>query len=386
MKLDYIKYRENQNLLSIVVSNKDEYYMDLRNIENSFTGRMDAQITNKFIYESVQLVINAIVLFEKGYFDCSFYSLRQALELSTTMIYLIELDEQQREEELSNWKTQSDFPMFGQMMIFLNNNNYVFSEMLEKMSNYFSKLKIVKEKLNKYVHKQGFNTFYISRNSVLNNEEDIVQLKNDFNKYIKICIGAIAVLRLAIDPFPILLMDKEIYSRTGDTLTLAYSEEFIEKYIGNEYIENYKKTQMYINHYEDIMKEEEKLPCVVDVVETQYIDKNKINIILSQKHLLSKTNIIAVLIADFSEKVAKIHCHNGLLSYFTSTKTVRKSFKFSSRDLQKVKKSNSYINRKYDEAYLTYIKIYEEDYFIEHNEKFSHNEIQELMKVMQHFT
>lgn len=172
MSFDFVNFEEENNLKAIEISNKEEYYKDLFNIKNSFTGRLDAQITNTFIYESVQLVKNAIVLFEKGYFDCSFYSLRQALEVSTTMIYLIELPPDKKENKLKSWKRQSKFPMFSQMIQFLNKNEYVFSDMLEKMSEYFNKLKSVKEKLNKYVHKQGFNTFYVSKNNFLNMDKD----------------------------------------------------------------------------------------------------------------------------------------------------------------------------------------------------------------------
>lgn len=162
------------------ITKKDEYYHDLRTIKDSFTGRVDAQIANTFIFESAQLVKNAIVLFEKGYFDCSFYSLRQALEVSRTMVYLVELDPKEKENKFKKWKQKSKFPMFSQMILFLNNNENVFSNMLQNMKDYFEKLKSIKEKLNKHVHKQGFNTFYVSKNHPFNMNKDRTEFKEEF--------------------------------------------------------------------------------------------------------------------------------------------------------------------------------------------------------------
>lgn len=44
---------------------------------------MDTPYANTFIMESVKLAVNAILLFEMGYFDCAYYSLRQSIEVAT---------------------------------------------------------------------------------------------------------------------------------------------------------------------------------------------------------------------------------------------------------------------------------------------------------------
>jgi coenzyme F420-reducing hydrogenase delta subunit len=376
------KFREGKNLISIKLPNKKKYFQDLRIIEDSFTGRIDTQFVNNFIFESVQLVINAIVLFEKGYFDCSFYSLRQSLEISTTMVYLAELNPEKRKKKLKEWDTQSDFPMFSQMIIFLKQNKDVFLDMKENMNKYFDELEKTKNRLNKLVHKQGFNNFYIHRKNKRNKRE----FRNEFLKYIKSCIGAIAVLRLAIDPFPILLQDEEIYKRTWDTVTLAYTEEFIDKYIGFKNINNYKKTNFYNKYYNSIMENEKMIPCVTSLVKNQYIDREKIDQILTQSHLLSKYDKIAVLISSFSDKITKIYINLGILFYFTNTKSKKISSDFSSKELKEVKQSNKKINKNYDGVYLTYINIDNEDYFVEHNKKFIYKEINQLTNLITHFT
>lgn len=374
-------FRENQNLIPIKIENKNRYYLDLLNIEQSWTGRLDALLANTFIHEANQLLINSIVLFEQGYFDCAFYSLRQSLEVSTTMTYLIDNDKKLREKELKKWKNQSQFPMYSQMIKFLNENETVFSDIKTKMTDYFKEIDEVKKKLNKYVHKQGFKTFYISRNHPLNLKLSNNQFLEEFENFLKKCIGAVAVFRLTIDPFPILLNDENIYARTGDTMTEGYDNSFITTYIGKEHIENYKTTEVYINYYQQIIQEEAKESYTSDVVKHQFIDKNRVTDILKQKHLLSKNDIVAVILCGFSEKVAKIYCYGGMPFYFTNIKSNRKTMSWSSKDFDNFKLSENKYNQKYDEAYITYVEINNEDYFIEHNEIFIESEIDELRKI-----
>lgn len=378
MSFDFIEHKELNNLIPLKIENKERYYLDLLNIEHSWTGRLDAQLANTFILESNQLLINAITLFERGYFDCAYYSLRQSLEVSTTMTYLIDNDEETRSKELIKWKNQSHFPMYAQMIKFLDANMTVFSDIKEQMSEYFKGLNTVKNKLNKYVHKQGFKTFYISKNHPLNRKNDQNYFIEEFTGNLEKCIGAVAVFRLTIDPFPVLLMDKDIYFRTEDTMTKGYNDDFIERYIGIKHIECYKRTEMYLNHYDSIIQKEAKEPCTSDVVKNQYIDKEKIDDILKQKHLLSQHDLVAVVLCGFSEKVSKIYGIGGLLMYSSSTKSNREIWSWSSEDFNKFESSKTSFNQTYDEAYISCIKLYGESYFIEHNEKLNDNEIKEL--------
>lgn len=88
MNDSYINWRKNQNVRLLNLANKERYYLDLMNIEHSWSGRMDTNIGNTFVMEAEQLLINAIELFELGYLDCAYYSLRSAVEISTTTFRL----------------------------------------------------------------------------------------------------------------------------------------------------------------------------------------------------------------------------------------------------------------------------------------------------------
>ena len=69
--MSFSEYRKTQNLKPIELKNKEKIYLDLMNIEHSWTGRMDTSVGNTFIMESVQLIVNSMELFELGYFDCA---------------------------------------------------------------------------------------------------------------------------------------------------------------------------------------------------------------------------------------------------------------------------------------------------------------------------
>lgn len=378
MAFNFTSYKETQNLMPLELPDKEIYYRDLVNLEQSWTGRMDAQLANTFIQESVQLIINAIVLFEKGYLDCAYYSLRQSLEISTTMVYLTELEPEIKQKELRKWKNKSRFPMYGQMLKFLNENGNAFSDLKKKMDNYFKELQRVKEHLNKHVHKQGFNTFYVSRNHILARNKNRTPLIKDFENCLVSCIGAIAVFRLAIDPFPVLLMDNEIYSRTENLLTESYTEKFVDKYIGLGAFEAYKQTEVYRDYYQYYMNEEQRQSCVLDVNKYKHIDKEKIDEILNQAQLLTRTDCLAVTLASLSDKTASIYCLDGVYHYTTSTQSHRTDFSFSSLTFKNIRESKDHLNIPYDEAFLSYLEFGSDDFFLEHNEEFTSEEFDNL--------
>ncbi len=371
-------------MVPVEIKSKKSYYYDLINIEHSFTGRVDAWLSNTFIHESVQLIINAINLFEMGYFDCAYYSLRQSLELSTTMIYLVDIDENKKEIELRKWKNEERFPMQAQMMEFLSKNGAVFKDFKVVLGSYFKDLESVKTKLNKFVHKQGLDKFYVSRNHPVNSSKSREKFINEFECHLKTCIGAIAVFRLGIDPFPILLNDEDMFHRTGDLMTSPYSDEFIKLYIGHSTIESYKETEIYQGHCDYFINKENKerkQECVTNVVKHQYIDIDKIDDILKQKHLLSDLDLGVVLICKSSNKVVKVYTMDGLMPYLTSRNTVRTKMSWDSRDFNRFKESESSLNTSYDEAFITYVLLNAKGYFIEHNEPFSKDEFEKIKTI-----
>lgn len=371
----YITRRKNENIKTIALPNKEKYYLDLLNIEHSWSGRVDTNICNTFIMEAEQQLVNAIELFELGYFDCAYYSLRSAVDISTTMVFLSDMPDEDREKYLAAWKATEDFPMQGQMIKQLSRQGNVFVDMVNKMPNFFTSAKKLSAELNKYVHKQGLQHFYISRNHPINQQKPLDGFIETFEDYLQRCIGVVAVMRLAIDPFPILLIDEEILYRCFDSMTDPYSDEFVKEYIGETIVSEYKNTDIYIGTYDSFVNDEKKKESVFNVMKHQYIDSNKMDEIISQLHLLSKKDIICVLMVAASEKVVKVYCYNGLEMYFTDRNTNRTVVSWSSADFKAFAEAEERINQPYNEAYISTFMFDNEHFYVEHNEKFNTDEI-----------
>lgn len=369
----YSEWRKNENIKRYEIPNVEDYFLDLMNIEHSFSGRMDIPLANTFIMEAVQLVVNSISLFELGYFDSAYYSLREAIEISTTIVYLSDMPYEERKEKMEDWKNTKDFPMQGQMLNQLYQYGIVISDMKEKMGSFFAEIKDVSRKINKCIHKQGLRFFYVSRNHPVNGKKDDNIFIGNYVYFLEKTIGIIAVMRLAIDPYPVLLMDEDILLRCFDSMTEAYKNEFVEKYITKETLEDYKKTEMYVNHYNGHIIEEKKNYAVFDIMKHQVIDTTKRKEILSQIHLLDEADKIATYIALISKKVVKVYTYGGFQMYFTDRKTNRKSLSWNGMEFKQFEESNQKFNQNYDEALISVFKYNignnkEEIFFVEHNE------------------
>ncbi|WP_270582002.1 hypothetical protein [Bacillus subtilis] len=330
--------------------------------------------------ESVKLITNAVSLFEKGYFDSAYYSLRQSLETALTMVYLSDLEGDKREKELLKWKEKSRFPMYKAMIELLEKQMAIFSDVKETMTDYFDEMERTKKHLNKYVHKQGFNTFYVSRNHFLNKKRNKTLIIEEFEFFLERCISAITVFRLCIDPLPVLLMDEEVYSRTEVFMSDAFSSEFIEKYIGINNLENYKRTNIYKDTYDYFIKLEKRLPAVLDVTKNRYIDKRKTDEIISQTHLLRNIEIQAIVIAMMSEKVTRIMLSDFTIeSFFTNTKSVREGLGLSSEKYLELQNQDmTVLNFPIDNAFISTINVGGDNFFIEHNQEFDFEEFEEF--------
>jgi hypothetical protein len=270
--------------------------------------------------------------------------------------------------------------MNNQMIHELQKRQATFAEVKNKMSKYFEEIEATKQQLNKYVHKQGYDKFYVTRANSINGIKK-EKLAQDFEMFLKKCMGAIAVFRLVIDPFPLLLMDDEIYKRTEQLITEGFSIDFVEKYIGTDHINAYKQTEFYKSHYEVIILNERMLPSVSDVVKNDYVDNKKIDEILTQSYLLGTHGLVAVVLFSFSNKIAKVYCIGGFHYYFSEIRSNRIRRGWGSADFDVFKTGEIKYNVPFEEAYLSCINVRDEEYYIEHNEKFDESEILALDKI-----
>lgn len=371
----FVEWRKQENVRPLVLPDKEKFYLDLQNIEYSFSGRMDEVSINTFIMEAAQLLVNAMELFEMGYFDCAYYALRTAVDVSTTMVFLVDMPEAEQNKWVDKWKNTEDFPMQHQMVKSLFQSGYVLSDMKNNMPEFFNDAKELSQRLNKYVHKQGFQHFYVSRNHSINQNKSQENFINNFEFYLKKCIGVVAVMRLAADPFPVLLMDNEILYRCFESITEPYSQNFVNEYIGVETIEKYKKTNIYQGTYEAFINNEKKNQATFDVAHHQYINTVEMRDILEQLHLLTVQDAISVMIVKGCDKVVKVYAIGGFYSYLTERHTNRKVQSWNSSDFNSFQHSESKYNQEYGEAYISVFFFKDDAFFAEHNEPLTDEDI-----------
>lgn len=115
------------------------------------TGRVDVMFCNSFVQESLQLLVNSILLYEDGFFDCAFYSLRQASEVIDAMLYLANSDD----VELKKWRKKERFPMDSKIREQLKKVDVGYGEISIILKGYFEHHRELIRKTHKIIHKQG---------------------------------------------------------------------------------------------------------------------------------------------------------------------------------------------------------------------------------------
>lgn len=134
----------------------ENYISDIELITMSSTGIIDAQIANMTLNESCMMLINAIKVFQLGFFDCAFYSLRQTIELSIGGIYLFS-----DKNKIKDWNNgENGFERGHMTILLLKDTESAYKDVRNKLDSYFNALRNVQLEIDKYVHKQGFSTFY----------------------------------------------------------------------------------------------------------------------------------------------------------------------------------------------------------------------------------
>lgn len=374
--MENIKIQDNWYIKPLELPNVEKFVSDINNISFATTGFVHAWESNLFFDEACQLIINAIKLFQLGYFDCAFYSLRQSIETSIGIIYLTA--NPNKEDE---WKTLLSGFESGKMTDWLKNNEPTFMDIREKMHSFFDNVWDVQKRMNKYIHKQGYASFYqVTRNPFLVQQKGTSesQIIMDFEYYLKLCIGAVAIYRLAIDALPVVLMDEDIRLRTGDLITEPYSQEFVDTYIGSENIEAFKTTEIYKDFYESLHRNEKQNDAVYDLIHFQYYNREKMDDYMAQLHLCSFTDRIAMCLYTISVKISHvfvdgIHWYHSDVKSSNNDKSITMGFGYFEDIFSNTEND---FNKCYYNVFLSRCQINGNYTYFEHNEMLSANEIE----------
>lgn len=351
----------------------DEYIYAINNIQMATTGFINAMESNKFFAEACQMIINAIRLYQDGYFDCAFYSLRQSIELSIGTIFL-----NANPDKYRNWnKLEKGFES-GNMARYLAGNEPTFKEVREKLCDYFDNLHELKKQIDKYVHKQGYKSFHISFQRVcgdllIQKEKALLKL---FEKSLRACIGAVAIYRLIIEPMPLVLSDENLMMRSGDFITEPYSIKFITEYIGEDIVEKLKTTQTYSDIESWLLANEKQNPTTFTLIHYQGFNRADFLELSSQLHLCSFYDRIAVGLFMCSTKISQVFL-DGIFWYWSEVKSNRIGGPVMGASYYEdlFKNFSGDCNLPYDNVFISRFTLLDKVHYVEHNEVLSDEEI-----------
>ena len=352
---NYEKNLLERYLKPVKIENKEYYYSLIYEISESLTSGIIVDLfhsnkINMIITEAGQSLANSIRLYELGYFDDAYYSMRSAIELATIML---DVGDNEYEKMVNNMNlfSNKEYRNFrASTLRYLKDNGIEFRDVANKMPNFVNEINNTCIKLNNFVHKTGFDNFYGIRNYY--NENFHKKQLDDFENNLISSIRIVAIMRLVIDPFPLLLADEEIYYRSPNIMTYPFNEKLLEV-MGEGSIAEFKNTDVYKSYEEELMKLQKRNQEVNAVVMANYIDLDNLNNIYLQKHLLDSHELKYVDIASCSEKIILIISDNGFSRYSTSSNTHEILCNHTDINL---KDSSENFNIKYDSIYVSILQ------------------------------
>lgn len=305
--------REDELAYSILYDYVDQ-------LADSVSGLVSTPSFNQFLLESCQLLASSLDLIHQGYFDAAFYSVRQAGEVILIGTLFSNLEESERKAKYEKWVSLDRFPSFSELSKMLRSKDIEYRDLLEQMPEIDELISKLNKRANKYIHKQGHESFYTKPYEVV--PESAKHIREDFTDYFTTTVKVCSVFRLAVDPFPILLNDPECEFRFPDCMTLEFGQSFIDNCLGNDFVERYIKTDYYRNWVNAIMSTFPQLKeATYKVSNLHYIDLSDIKDILDELDKLTLYEETAVLFtALFSEKVIAIHITGALDGFSNSAR------------------------------------------------------------------
>ena len=126
---------DHWNIKPLSLPKANEYLEDLNSLRYSDSGILTEVNPFFFINEACQLLANSVKLFESGYFDCAFYSIRQAIEVSISGLYLFS-----KPEKMKGWRNLENGFELRTIVPELKSGKEEFADIKDLFSDFFKKI------------------------------------------------------------------------------------------------------------------------------------------------------------------------------------------------------------------------------------------------------
>lgn len=373
---------EQWNIKPLSLPKANEYLEDLNYISFSFSGLLAEVNPFFFINEACQLLANSVRLFELGYFDCAFYSIRQSIELSLSGLYLFS-----NPDKIKGWKNLETGYELCTIVPELKIGKEEYAEIIDLFSDFFQRIKNEKTLMNKYVHKQGYKSLYYYYNSIYahGKTDRISLLTKDFETILHDTITAVALYRLVIEPFPILMLDEDIVSRMPDLIAEPFSRGFIDKYIPDDFVDRYKESKIYKGYYDYFKAKPAQNEAVYDLIHYKLFERKDYNLVKEQKELLSLHDMEAVDLFMISPKIGTIII-DGCLDYSSETKIKDMSLVIGDKYYSEIFVSQKDYNVSHKGDYISRCPLNDSMTYLKHSAVLSEEEIERISGLCDHYT
>lgn len=382
MELENVEIAGHWNIKPLPLPKAKEYLEDLNDLRFSDSGMLAEVNPFFFVNEACQLLANSVRLFELGYFDCAFYSVRQAIEMSLSGLYLFS-----HPEKLKGWRNLEKGFELKTIVPELKVGKEEFAEIKELFSDFFDRIVEEKKLMNKYVHKQGYKSLYFHYNSfnAHGKPERIASLTKDFETSLHDTITAVALYRLVIDPYPILMLDEDIVTRMPDLIAESFPRSFVEKYISEEYVERYKKSGIYQGYYDYFKVLPSQNEAVYALIHWQLFERKDYNQVKEQKDLLSLHDMEAVDLFMCSLKIGSVII-DGCISYSSETKLKDSSLAIGEAYYEEIFNGQDEYNVAYKGDYISRFRLNGSMTYIKHNDVLLKEEITGILELCDQYS
>jgi len=368
--------QDHQLLKKVVLPEHESLLQAIRALFPT-TGILQNMFCNGFMTESVELIKHALFLYEDGYFDCAFYSLRQSVEIMNSMLLLSD-----DEDRLKEWKAKAWFPMDKAVKGLLEKNNAAYSEIREKIPEFFTHYDELLKTANKYIHKQGFDSFYAYYGRA--NAEAEEKRTALFVELMKHAIGMILIMDIALDPLSLALSDPEVDSHIPfDAMTEPIPVHMFEEFLSPDLLKKIKETDHYQTVKQYFLGMEELNEATYGVVRCQYFDTSSLKDIEEQETFLSVYERLMLHILQAEIPATHFYTDFSVLGYTTSIMPIKQISYYSSHQFDQYIGEEDVFNTLWNEMYISVVKYLDTHLVIQHNREFHDTEL-EIVKALIH--
>lgn len=364
------KLQDSRYLAKCKLPEHDKLLSTLRSLMPS-TGNFNELFCNVFLNESVEMLKHAFFLYEDGFFDCAFYSIRQSIENINNML-ISALDS----NKYKLWKDKGRFPHDKAIKEQLNKQNAAYNEIKNAIPEFFEKYEDLLKQANKIIHKQGFDTFYTCQHSVIKQKQEERTLL--FVSFLKYGIGMILIMNIVLDPLALALSDSEVDSHIPfEPMTEAIPLYVFEEYLSIDIINKIRNTSYYLSLKEYFLSLEKLNDATYLVLRYEYFDVNKLDDIEKQLNQLGLLETLMFCILRIGIEATHFYCENSIMGYSTSIEQTMPIMSYSSNQFDEYLKHKT-PNYPWQRMYITGFKVFESYLIIQHNNVLSSEELSNI--------